>query len=150
MTKTYSLTNTTAYGFYRLNITANSGDGLIQLADWDISDGSNTLPPATPMVTVVGTGPVSGYNMKPTAGFTGLASLRYAGGAQADGRAYATNKLFDVDIPVGAKTRLSYKIFPEFTGRDAQYPSSTRPSICTSPTAPCSASSRRSTSTATR
>ena len=61
--------------------------------------------------------------MKPDAGFTGLAALRYSGGAEADGRSYATNKLFDVNIPVGPKTRLSYKIFPEFTGQDAQYPS---------------------------
>ncbi|WBB67815.1 GH92 family glycosyl hydrolase [Micromonospora sp. WMMD812] len=123
VTKTYSFTNTTAYGYYRLNVTANSGDSLIQLADWDISDGSDVKPPATPMVSAVGTGPVSGYNMKPRAGFTGLASLRYSGGAVADGRSYATNKLFDVDIPVGPKTRLSYTIFPEFTGQDAQYPS---------------------------
>ncbi|WP_432970748.1 GH92 family glycosyl hydrolase [Dactylosporangium sp. CA-233914] len=122
-TNTYSFTNTTAYSYYRLNITANSGDSLVQLADWDISDGSNTKPPATPMVSVVGSGPVSGYNMKPSAGFTGVASLRYAGGAEADGRSYATNKLFDVNIPVGPKSRLSYKIFPEYTGQDAQYPS---------------------------
>jgi len=122
-TNTYSFTNTTAYSYYRLNVTANSGDSIVQLADWNISDGSNVMPPATPMVSVVGTGPVSGYNMKPGAGFTGVASLRYSGGAQADGRSYATNKLFDVNIPVGPKTRLSYKIFPEFTGKDAQYPS---------------------------
>ncbi|MER7008144.1 GH92 family glycosyl hydrolase [Dactylosporangium sp. NPDC000555] len=122
-TNTYSFTNTTPYGYYRLNITANSGDSLVQLADWDISDGSNVRPPATPMVSVVGTGPASGYNMKPGAGFTGLASLRYAGGAEADGRSYATNKLFDVNIPVGPATRLSYKVFPEFTRQDAQYPS---------------------------
>lgn len=122
-TNTYSFTNTTAYGFYRLNVTANSGDSLIQLADWDVSDGTNTRPPATPMVSVAGAGPVSGYNMKPNAGFTGLASLRYSGGAEADGRSYATNKLFDVNIPVGPKTRLAYKIFPEYTGQDAQYPS---------------------------
>ncbi|MFC0506557.1 GH92 family glycosyl hydrolase [Micromonospora costi] len=122
-TKTYSFTNTTAYGWYRLNVTANSGDSLIQLADWDISDGSDVRPPATPMRTEVGTGPVSGYNMKPRAGFTGLASLRYSGGAEAAGRSYATNRLFDVDIPVGPKTRLSYKIFPEFTGKDTRYPS---------------------------
>ncbi|MCO5998044.1 GH92 family glycosyl hydrolase [Actinoallomurus rhizosphaericola] len=122
-TNVYSFTNTTAYGYYRLNVTANSGDSLVQLADWNISDGSNTQPPATPMVGVVGTGPVSGYNMKPGAGFTGTASLRYSGGAQAAGRSYATDKLFDVNIPVGPKTRLSYKIFPEFTGGDTQYPS---------------------------
>jgi predicted alpha-1,2-mannosidase len=122
-TNTYSFTNTTAYSYYRLNVTANSGDPDVQLADWNISDGSNVTPPATPMVSAVGTGPVSGYNMKSGAGFTGVASLRYSGGAQADGRAYATNKLYDVNIPVGPKTRLSYKIFPEFTGRDNQYPS---------------------------
>ncbi len=123
VTNKYTVTNSTAYGFYRLNISANSGDGLLQLADWDISDGSNTQPPPTPMVTAVGTGPISGFNMKPAAGFTGLASLRYSGGALADGRSYATNKLYDVSIPVGPKSRLSYKIFPEFTGRDSQYPS---------------------------
>ncbi|GAA4253015.1 GH92 family glycosyl hydrolase [Dactylosporangium darangshiense] len=122
-TNTYSFTNTTAYSYYRLNVTANSGDSLIQLADWDISDGSNARPPATPMVSVVGSGPVSGYNMKPSAGFTGVASVRYSGGAEADGRSYATNKLFDVNIPVGPNSRLSYKIFPEYTGQDAQYPS---------------------------
>ncbi|MGI5516240.1 GH92 family glycosyl hydrolase [Streptomyces sp. CA-106131] len=122
-TNTYSFTNTTAYSYYRLNVTANSGDSIVQLADWNISDGSNVVPPATPMVSVVGAGPVTGYNMKSGAGFTGVASLRYSGGAQADGRSYATNKLFDVNISVGPKTRLSYKIFPEFTGKDAQYPS---------------------------
>jgi predicted alpha-1,2-mannosidase len=122
-TNVYSFANTTAYTFYRLNITANSGDGLLQVADWDISDGSNTLPPPTPMFTVVGTGPVSGFNMKPTAGFTGLASLRYAGGAQGAGRSFATNKLYSVNVPVGPQTRLSYKVFPEFTGQDTQYPS---------------------------
>nr|WTB29861.1 GH92 family glycosyl hydrolase [Streptomyces sp. NBC_00830] len=122
-TNTYNFTNTTAYGYYRLNITANSGDSLVQFADWNISDGSNVKPPTTPMVSVVGPGPVSGYNIKPGAGFTGVAALRYSGGAEADGRSYATNKLFDVNIPVGPKTRLSYKIFPEFTGQDAQYPS---------------------------
>ncbi|HEY3545662.1 MAG TPA: GH92 family glycosyl hydrolase [Propionicimonas sp.] len=122
-TNVYSFTNTAPYGYYRLNITANSGDSIVQLADWDISDGSNVRPPATPMVTAVGSGPATGYNMKPSAGFTGLASMKYAGGAVADGRSYATNKLFDVNIPVGPSTRLSYKIFPEYTGQDAQYPS---------------------------
>jgi predicted alpha-1,2-mannosidase len=122
-TNTYSFTNTTAYSYYRLNVTANSGDSIIQLADWDISDGSDSLPAATPMVSEVGTGPVRGANDLPSAGFTGTASLRYAGGAQGDGRAYATNKLYDVNIPVGPKTRLSYKIFPELTGEDLQYPS---------------------------
>ncbi|GAA3451749.1 GH92 family glycosyl hydrolase [Dactylosporangium matsuzakiense] len=122
-TNTYSFANTTAYSWYRLNVTANSGDSLVQLADWDISDGTDTRPPATPMVSVSGAGPVSGYNMKPNAGFSGLAALRYSGGAEHDGRSFATNRLFDVNIPVGPKSRLSYRIFPEYTGQDAQYPS---------------------------
>ncbi|MFF5204207.1 GH92 family glycosyl hydrolase [Micromonospora parva] len=122
-TNKYSFTNTTAYGFYRLNVTANSGDTLVQLGDWNISDGSDVRPPTTPMVSVVSAGPYDGYTTKPDAGFTGLAALRYAGGALAGGRSYGTNKLFDVNIPVGPKTRLSYKIFPEFTDGDGQYPS---------------------------
>jgi predicted alpha-1,2-mannosidase len=122
-TNTYSLTNATAYSYYRLNVTANSGDSILQLADWDISDGSDTQPTETPMVSEVGTGPQRGANDLLGAGFTGKASLRYAGGAEAAGRSYATDKLFDVDIPVGPKTRLSYKILPEFTGNDSQYPS---------------------------
>ncbi|GIF08938.1 GH92 family glycosyl hydrolase [Actinoplanes siamensis] len=122
-TNTYTFSNTTAYARYRLNITANSGDSLIQLADFDISDGSDVRPPSTPMVGVVGAGPVRGSNQKSGAGFTGVASLRYAGSAEGDGRSYATDKLFDVAIPVGPKTRLSYRIFPELTGEDLQYPS---------------------------
>ncbi|WP_430501444.1 GH92 family glycosyl hydrolase [Micromonospora trifolii] len=122
-TKTYSFTNPNAYGFYRLNVTANSGDSLVQLADWNISDGSDVRPPATPMVSAATAGPNGGYTTKPDVGFTGLAALRYSGGAVGNGRSYATNKLFDVTIPVGPKTRLSYKIFPEFTGGDGRYPS---------------------------
>jgi len=122
-TKVYSFTNPTAYAYYRLNVTANSGDSLIQLADWDLSDGTNVRPPSTPMISVVGTGPNRGSNQLPNAGFRGVAALRYAGGAEEDGRAYATDKLFDVNIPVGPKTRLSYKIFPELTAENLQYPS---------------------------
>ncbi|BCY07469.1 GH92 family glycosyl hydrolase [Actinoplanes sp. L3-i22] len=121
-TNTYTFTNTTAYAFYRLNITANSGDSLLQLADWDLSDGTDVRPPATPMVSATGTGPVRGANQRPSAGFTGVAALRYAGAAEGDGRSYATNKLFDVNLPVGPKSRLSYKIFPELTAEDLQYP----------------------------
>ncbi|MCU7730594.1 GH92 family glycosyl hydrolase [Actinoplanes sp. KI2] len=122
-TNTYTFTNTTAYAYYRLNVTANAGDSIVQLADWDLSDGTDTLPPATPMVSAAGAGPVRGANQRPSAGFTGVASLRYAGGAQADGRSYATNRLYDVHLPVGPKTRLAYKIFPELTAEDLQYPS---------------------------
>ncbi|WP_248294617.1 LamG-like jellyroll fold domain-containing protein [Actinoplanes sp. TBRC 11911] len=40
-TNTYTFTNTTAYAYYRLAITANSGDALLQLGEWDLGDGAN-------------------------------------------------------------------------------------------------------------
>ncbi|MFF4748584.1 galactose-binding domain-containing protein [Streptomyces sp. NPDC002514] len=55
-TNSYTFHNTTAYSYYRLNVTANSGDSLLQLGDWDISD--STAPAdrtddsyGTPVVT---------------------------------------------------------------------------------------------------
>jgi len=122
-TNTYSFTNTTAYTYYRLNISAVGSGTLVQLADWDISDGSTSQGVVTPMVTAVGNGPISGYNMKPSAGYTGLKALRYSGAHLAAGRGYGENRLYNVDIPVGADTRLSYRIFPELTGGDLSYPS---------------------------
>jgi glucose/arabinose dehydrogenase/PKD repeat protein/type 1 glutamine amidotransferase len=48
-TRKFEFTNTTPYSNYRLNITANSGEPLIQLADWEIyKDGSETPPPPEP------------------------------------------------------------------------------------------------------
>ena len=48
-TRKFEFTNTTPYTNYRLNITANSGEPLIQLADWEIyKDGSETPPPPEP------------------------------------------------------------------------------------------------------
>ncbi len=45
----FEFTNTTAYANYRLNITANSGEPLIQLADLELyKDGSETPPPPEP------------------------------------------------------------------------------------------------------
>jgi predicted alpha-1,2-mannosidase len=115
---TYNFTNTTAYGYYRLNITKNHGDGDIQLSEWVISDGSSTTVPPTDMRSEVGQGPVNVYTAKPNVGFTGLAAFRYGGSLTADGHDFAYNKVYDVNIPVTASTQLSYKIFPEFSGGD--------------------------------
>lgn len=49
------------------------------------------------------------FTAKADVGFTGLHSLRYSG--KASGRARSV-KLFDVDVPVAADTRLSYRVFP--------------------------------------
>jgi poly(3-hydroxybutyrate) depolymerase/lysophospholipase L1-like esterase len=45
---TYSFTNTTAYQIYRLNITANNGDTLLQLAEIEMFAGNNSTPAPTP------------------------------------------------------------------------------------------------------
>ena len=39
LTRLFSITNTTAYRYYRLTITANNGDGLFQLAEWRLLEG---------------------------------------------------------------------------------------------------------------
>jgi predicted alpha-1,2-mannosidase len=121
-TNKYTVASPAAYTQYRLSITANSGDSITQLADWGISDGSTTVPPASPMVTVVGNGPTSGPNMKAGAGFTGAKALRYAGEHVTDGPANETNVLYDdQSLKIAKDTELSYKIFPELGG-DVQYP----------------------------
>ncbi|MFI9452279.1 ThuA domain-containing protein [Amycolatopsis sp. NPDC052450] len=41
----FTFANTTAYANYRLHITANAGDPLIQLADWKLYKDNSTTPP---------------------------------------------------------------------------------------------------------
>ena len=103
-TKEYRFDNDEAYESYRLDITANHGDGLTQLAELQLSDGDTTPPPATDMKAVATAGPVNGPTMKPNAGWTGVRALRYSGGHTAEGRGYAYDKVFDVDLAVRRKS----------------------------------------------
>ncbi|MET7133192.1 GH92 family glycosyl hydrolase [Cellulosimicrobium sp. MI9406] len=123
-TRTFELeAPTAAYTYLRLNVTANSGDSIVQLAGWDLSGDLSAGPSAAPMNTKVGTGPRVNFTNKAGVGFSGLHSLRYDGSHLADGETYATNVLYDdVDVVVGEDTRLSYTIFPELLD-DLQYPS---------------------------
>jgi predicted alpha-1,2-mannosidase len=122
-TKEYTFSNATAYKHYRLDVTANHGDGILQLAELQLSDGQPTPPPAPVMQTQVGSGPAGGYNAKPRAGWTGLRALRYAGEHIASGRGYSYNKVYEVDLKVKRNTELSYLIFPDFERGDLRYPS---------------------------
>ena len=122
-TKEYRLENDEAFEFYRLNITANHSGGLLQLAELQLSDGDTTPPPATDMKAVATSGPVNGPTMKPEAGWTGMRALRYSGGHTAEGRGFAYDKVFDVDVKVTRDSELSYLIFPELTNNDLDYPS---------------------------
>lgn len=99
------------YSYYKLDITANGGETMIQLADWELID-SRIEDTATPMTSKQGTGPSSSYTAKTGVGFTGLKSLEYGGRILADGAASATNELYDVDVDIKDGMELSYKIFP--------------------------------------
>src|SRR4051794_35161657 len=122
-TKEYRFANTVAYRYYRLDVLASHGDSLIQLAELQLSNGSTAPPPPSDPVVKVGDGPRVGYAAKSGAGFTGLKALQYAGTHDADGRAYAYSKVFDVDVPVNPRTELSYRIYPDFVEDDLRYPS---------------------------
>jgi predicted alpha-1,2-mannosidase len=122
-TKEYAIGNDTAYLYYRLNVTRNHGDDIVQLAELQLS--TNPTPPPTPpnMRSFVDRGPTNGPNIKANAGWTGLHALHFAGGHVADGPAFSYNKVLAVDVKVTRSTRLSYLLFPELTGGDLQYPS---------------------------
>lgn len=120
-TTTYDVANTTAYAHYRLEITANGGAPITQLADVQFSDGvAAPVPPD--MLTVTGRGPGGSPTAKANAGFTGVRALRYAGTHKPGGRAYSYNKVFDVNTRVGRDTELDYKIFPSMAETDLTYP----------------------------
>lgn len=86
-----------------------------------VTDGSSDG--ASGMESLVGKGPKNAYAAKTEVGFTGLKALRYSGKHTAKGRGYSYNKVFDVQIWVTSTTELSYVIFPEFTNKDLDYPS---------------------------
>jgi predicted alpha-1,2-mannosidase len=122
-TRQFDIANDTAYSYYRLNVTKNSGDDIVQLGELQLSTGGSTSGPPPYMRSFVDRGPASGPNIKSSVGFTGVRALHYAGGHVGDGRAYSYDKVYDVDIPVHRRTQLSYKIFPALTNGDLQYPS---------------------------
>jgi predicted alpha-1,2-mannosidase len=113
-----------SFSFYRLAIAAPGAGTLLQLADWDLAVAQSGSTPE-PMVTATGNGPSSGFNLKQNAGFTGMHAYQYAGKQTVAGHAYETNVVQQgLNVTVGPKTRLSYRIMPQFTGSDLSYPSS--------------------------
>ncbi|WP_404825721.1 GH92 family glycosyl hydrolase [Plantactinospora soyae] len=122
-TREYRFENSTKYPYYRLNVSAIGSGGITQLAELQLSDGDTTPPPVTDMRGFVSGGPVNGPTMKPNVGWTGRNALQYSGGQTVDGRGYAYNRVFDVDVQITPDTELSYVIFPELTAQDLDYPS---------------------------
>jgi predicted alpha-1,2-mannosidase len=122
-TKQYEFSNDTAYKFFRLDITQNHGENIVQLADVFLSNGAPLPPPGETAESRLDSGPTSAYNSRARTGFTGVKSFRYAGHQTAEGRGFTWNKIVDVDLVVDADTRLTYKIFPEHIEGDLSYPS---------------------------
>ncbi|HWD03466.1 MAG TPA: GH92 family glycosyl hydrolase [Amycolatopsis sp.] len=112
-----------AYRYYRLNVTRNHGDDLMQISELLLANDDPAPPPSPNMRAYVDSGPTSGYTSKNRVGFTGKKALHYGGTQTAAGHGYSSDKVFDVNLPVVPTTELSYKIQPQFTGNDLKYPS---------------------------
>lgn len=124
-TREFEVTDPDAFDHYRLDITANQSGDLLQLAEWQLSDGSEPPPPLPNMASHPDDGPSTTYASASDVGFTGVRAFEYAGKVTEDDGGYSTNKVFDVDVPVGPDTELSYRIFPAFIEGDLTYPSTT-------------------------
>ncbi|MFJ8198657.1 GH92 family glycosyl hydrolase [Streptomyces sp. NPDC096152] len=120
-TKTYDLAEPAEYQHFRIDITANNGAGILQLADVQFSTGGSGGPVPQDMLSLVDRGPSGSPTAKAGAGFTGRRALRYAGRHTADGRAYSYNKVFDVDVRVARDTQLSYRLYPSMADGDRDY-----------------------------
>ncbi|MFD9964831.1 GH92 family glycosyl hydrolase [Amycolatopsis sp. NPDC058986] len=112
-----------AFKFYRLNVTANNGAPIMQLAELLLANDDPAPPPLPNMRSFTDSGPTSGYTNKNRAGFTGAKAFRYSGTQTATGHGWSYNRIFAVDIPVTASTELSYKVQPQFITGDLKYPS---------------------------
>ncbi|MFF9523695.1 GH92 family glycosyl hydrolase [Streptomyces achromogenes] len=122
LTKSYDLAEPAVYQHFRLEVTRNNGaPDILQLADVQFSTGGGGGPVPQDMLTLVDKGPSGSPTAKARAGFTGKRALRYAGRHTADGRAYSSNKVFDVNVRVGRDTELAYRIFPSMADGDRDY-----------------------------
>ncbi|MFE7761738.1 GH92 family glycosyl hydrolase [Streptomyces sp. NPDC057438] len=124
LTKSYDIPGDAVaeYRHFRLDITRNNGASLItQLADVHLSTGGGQAPAPREMRSLVDRGPSGSATAKAGAGFTGARALGYAGRHTAQGRAYAYNKIFDVNVAVGRDTELAYRIFPSMAAGDLDY-----------------------------
>jgi len=60
-TKEFSFTNETPYKFFKLDITLNHGENIVQLADWYLSNGAPLPPPGPTAESRLDSGPSSAY-----------------------------------------------------------------------------------------
>ncbi|MBQ8895071.1 MAG: GH92 family glycosyl hydrolase [Clostridia bacterium] len=115
-TNFYTLENTVAYQYYKLNITANNGStNMMQLADWNLATGRT---PTAGLQTTLAGGPSNAWSSFSDRGWTGSRSLKISS-SQTAGEAYGYNILYqDLNLYVTEETRLSYMIYPDLPGSD--------------------------------
>ncbi|MCC2276706.1 GH92 family glycosyl hydrolase [Streptomyces sp. ET3-23] len=121
-TKEFGFESDHPYRQYRLEITRNNGDSIIQLAEVQIATADPGPPPPPEMRSHIDRGPTGSPTAKAHAGFTGTHALRYGGTHLATGHAYSYNKVFAVHTEVTPQTVLAYKVFPAMPERDPRYP----------------------------
>ncbi|HHW46652.1 MAG TPA: glycoside hydrolase family 92 protein, partial [Clostridiales bacterium] len=112
----FTFQNTTAYKYYKLEVTENAGEPMTQFSEFQIATGQDDSgddeTTASPMKTRLSQGPSSTWCNTPNTGWTGFGALQVLGQHQGSGEAYCSNVIYNVDIPVGENTNLSYVIFP--------------------------------------
>lgn len=111
--KTFTVANPKAYQYYKLEITANCGESMTQLADLRLATGvkEEATKQESPLASVVNGGPSSSWN-KPGA-FDGKMALSVYGKKSEKNDSYARNILYSkLNLKVTKNTQLSYVHFP--------------------------------------
>ncbi|WP_425444518.1 discoidin domain-containing protein, partial [Streptomyces alboverticillatus] len=121
-TREFAFDGAVPYQQFRLEITRNSGEPILQLAEVQLATAGGGTPPPADMRSHIDRGPTGSPTAKARAGFTGTHALRYGGMHQATGRGYSYNKVFAVNTKVTRNTLLAYKVFPALPEADARYP----------------------------
>ncbi len=117
-TKSYTVENTTAYKYYKLEITQNGGGGMTQLADLRLGTGkgeADAVVGDSPLATEYSFGPTSSWTE--TGAFDGDSALAVYANQTAKKNTYARNLLYSgLNIKVTKNTVLSYVHFPAIVG----------------------------------
>ena len=116
-TKIYEFDNETAYKYYKLEITANMGQGMTQLSSLELGTNEDGALADGPMQTVYSNGPLTAWVGTTGTGWTGSQALQICGTHTGSEHGYSYNVLYDnLSIPVSSNTELSYVFFPAMTG----------------------------------
>ena len=129
--KTVNITsNTTAYAWYKLEVSQNNGSSnMTQFSELCLygksveseEEDNKEQVGNSPLSTLRGNGPSSSWCNYTSVGWTGFGALTVSS-KKTDKEAYGRNVIFDgLNIPVSDITKLSYVIFPALKNTDYDY-----------------------------